>query len=140
MGVRVFARSSGSLVYLWRPYTRDMRFPAGGPSDRGFIVNLNQRTLWVAPSFESIIAHDPYCLEKISMDSNPFPGIEDLAWMSFVTRRPVPLALLYRPRRSTKARHRSDQKRGSLAVAQRVQHRMARSSTAIPEGPAVMGQ
>ena len=38
-----------------------------------------------------------------------------------------------------KARHRSDHERGSLAVAQRVQHRMARSPTAMPEGPAVMG-
>lgn len=140
MGVRVFARSRESIVYLWRPYTHDMRFPAGGWSDRGFIVSLSQRTLWVAPSFESIVAHDPYCLQHISMDSNPFPGIEDLAWMSLVTHRPVPLALLYRPRRAMKAKHRADHKCGSLAVAQRVQHRMARNSTPTPEGPAVMGQ
>jgi len=117
-----------------------MRFPAGGPSDRGFIVNLSQRTLWVAPSFESIIAHDPYCLEKISMDSNPFPGIEDLAWMSLVTRRPVPLALLCRPRKAVREKHCTGHERGSLAVAQRVQHRMARSPTAIPKGPTVMGR
>lgn len=140
MGVRVFARSRESLVYLWRPYTHDMRLPAGGPSDRGFIVDLTYRTLWVAPSFESIMAHDPYCLKEISMDSNSFPGIEDLAWMSLVTRQPVPLALLYRPRKAMRAKHRSDHERGHLAVAQRVQHRMARSSTAIPEGPAAMGR
>lgn len=99
MGVRVFARSRGSLVYLWRPYTRNMRFPAGERRDRGFIVDLRHRTLWVAPSFESILAHDPYCLEDVVDEPNPFPGIEDLAWMSLVTRQPVPLALLYRPSR-----------------------------------------
>ena len=81
MGVRVFARSSESLVYVWRPYTNDMLFPAGGRWDRWFIVDLSHRTVWVAPSFESIMAHDPYCLQDISMDSNPFPGVEDMAWM-----------------------------------------------------------
>ena len=104
MGVRVFARSKWQLVYVWRPYTHDMRLPAGGWSDRGFIVDLRHQALWVAPSFESILAHDPYCLENVVEGLNPFAGIEDLAWMSLVTHRPVPLSLLYRPRRVTRAK------------------------------------
>lgn len=140
MSVRVFARSSGNLVYLWRPYAHNMRLPAGGRWDRGFIVDLSHRTLWVAPSFESIMAHDPYCLQDISMDSNPFPGIEDLAWMSLVIHRPVPLALLYRPRKAIRAKHRGDHYHKGIAMAQKVQHRMARSLTSIPQGPEVMGR
>lgn len=140
MGVHVFARSSESLVYVWRPYTSDMRFPAGGWSDRGFIVNLRRRTVWAIRWFESIISHDPYCLQDISMESNPCPGIEDPAWMSLVTRRLVSLALLYRPRKATRAKHRGDHKHRGIAMAQKVQHRMARSLAPIPEGPAVMGR
>ena len=99
MGVRVFARSQWQLVYVWRTYTHDMRLPAGGWSDRGFIVDLRHQTLWVAPSFESILAHDPYCLEDVVDEPNRFRGIEDLAWLSLVTHQPVPLALLCRPSR-----------------------------------------
>ena len=68
-------------------------------------MDLRHQALWVAPSFESILAHDPYCLENVVEGLNPFAGIEDLAWMSLVTRQPVPLALLCRPRRTPRAKH-----------------------------------
>ena len=140
MGIRVFARSKEEIVYVWRPYTKDMRFPAGGRSDRGFIVNLRDRTLWVAPSFESIIAHDPYCLEHVVDEPNPFLGIEDLAWMSLITRQPVPLALVYRPRKATRAKHGGNHWQRRIQMAQKTQYNTTQEPALIPDGPAVQGQ